>query len=110
MALASAVGCGPQGDVCDRYQEANSSLAVKGAGCGAGNVNNPSFNTQTCKSNLSQCSATDQQRVSAYTACIDQLATCTGSTVTNWTFSEVTCEANLANVSTNCLSAALQTP
>ncbi|HXX29316.1 MAG TPA: hypothetical protein VEJ89_01205 [Myxococcaceae bacterium] len=94
--LAGACGGGSSASptLCDNLATATTDFAAKAAPCFS-TVPSLGFSTAVCRSSLSNCSDSDQQRISSFTSCIEALPACAPATLQSWTSSFQSCTATL---------------
>lgn len=95
-----AVGCGSgSGDTstCDTLATATSDFNSKAAPC-ASTVPTLGFNADACRSSISKCTDSDQQKIKDFASCIEALPTCTPATYGSWLNSLEACQAKLGGL------------
>lgn len=102
MALALiAVGCGSSsGDtsICDTLATAASDFSAKAASC-TSSIPPLGFDAAACRSSISMCTASDQQRIRDFTSCLQALPTCSPATSGSWSTALDACQAKLGGLS-----------
>ncbi len=101
LALAFiAGGCGSNSgstSVCDSLATAASDFSSKVAPC-TSTVPTLGFNADACRSSISKCSETDQQKIQDFATCLQALPTCSPATYETWLSSLNTCQAKLGGL------------
>ncbi len=97
LAMLWLAGCGgssAQPGLCDEMAAAVNGLATKSAPCMA----SPpalSFTVDQCRATISRCTAEDGQHIADFSACLEQLPTCSPATAAAWSASFGTCAGML---------------
>ena len=95
-----AAGCGSSsGDasICDTLATAASDFSAKAAPC-TSTVPTLGFDAAACRSSISLCTSSDQQKIKDFTSCLQALPTCTPATSGSWSTSLDACQAKLGGL------------
>ena len=93
---ALACGSGNSADpaLCDKLATAMTTAATQAAPC-MSTLPSTGFGVDTCRSTISNCSDSDQQRIKDLTSCLNALPICSPSTQSAWMLSFQTCASNV---------------
>ncbi len=95
LGVSCLIGCGGSSAnpaICDALASAESGLAAKAGPCMPAPPALPLTAAQ-CRATISMCGSGDAKRVANFTACLDQLPTCSPATAGGWSTSLQACGA-----------------
>lgn len=94
------VACGSSSgntSVCDTLATAASDFSTKAAPCFSSSP--PlGFTADQCRSSISMCTDSDQQKIKDYASCLQALPTCDPATPGSWSNLRQACEAKLGGL------------
>jgi hypothetical protein len=92
-----AVACGSSsGDtsVCDTLASAATDFTAKATPCFS-TLPTLGFSADACRSSISKCTDSDQQKLKDFASCLKSLPACTPATIQTWSTALQACEATL---------------
>lgn len=98
--LVFSTGCG--GDACDDLEDASNSVEDKLEDCSDEPSNGDDDDIDECKEALEDCSDSDQEKISDYASCLQDLPDCEEGELDQWLADALECAEELEGLSSSC--------